>query len=66
MRTYQTSSPYRDYEIEYYIYHPDCRAAEKQIHEMMKYFALNKRNEWFEIDLAIAKVRLDETLDNNE
>jgi len=29
----------------------------------MKYFALNKRNEWFEINLAIAKVRLDETLD---
>jgi len=30
---------------------------------MMKYFALRKRNEWFEIDLEIAKVRLDETLD---
>jgi hypothetical protein len=28
----------------------------------MKYFALNKRNEWFEIDLKIAKNRLDETL----
>jgi hypothetical protein len=33
---------------------------------MMKYFALNKRNEWFEIDLDIAKARLDETLNNNE
>ena len=63
LRSYQTSSPYRDYKIEYYIHHPDCRAAEKQIHEMMKYFALNKRNEWFEIDLNIAKVRLDETLE---
>ena len=32
----------------------------------MKYFALNKRNECFEIDLDIAKARLDETLDNSE
>jgi len=30
----------------------------------MHYFALSKRNEWFEIDLDIAKARLDETLDN--
>jgi hypothetical protein len=28
----------------------------------MHYFALSKRNEWFEIDLDIAKARLDETL----
>ena len=49
----------------YYIHHPDCRAAEKQIHEMMKYFALSKKNEWFEIDLEIAKVRLDETLEES-
>jgi len=31
----------------------------------MKYFALSKRNEWFEIDLEIAKVRLDETLEES-
>jgi len=32
----------------------------------MNYFALSKRNEWFEIDLEVAKVRLDETLDDIE
>ena len=62
LRTYQTSSPHRNYKVEHYIFHEDCRAAEKQIHEAMHYFALSKRNEWFEIDLEIAKARLDETL----
>jgi len=62
LRTYQTSSPHRNYKVEHYIFHEDCKAAEKQIHEAMHYFALSKRNEWFEIDLSIAKVRLDETL----
>ncbi len=62
LRTYQTSSPFRDYKIEYYIRHPDCYQAEREIHEMMNYFALNKKNEWFKIDLEIAKTRLDETL----
>jgi len=63
LRTYQTSSPFRDYKIEYYIHHPNCYEAEKKIHEMMKYFATDRKNEWFEIDLELAKTRLDETLD---
>jgi predicted GIY-YIG superfamily endonuclease len=62
LRTYQTSSPHRNYKIEHYIHHPDCYKAEQEIHEMMNYFALNKKNEWFQIDLEIAKNRLDETL----
>ena len=64
LNTYQTSSPYRNYKIEYYIQHPNYKQAEKDIHEMMKYFAIEKQKEWFMIDLNIAKVRLDETLDD--
>jgi predicted GIY-YIG superfamily endonuclease len=64
LHVYQTSDPNRNYKVEYYISHPDCYKAEKQIKEMMKYFALNIKNEWFECDLGVAKVRLDETLED--
>lgn len=66
LRTYQTSAPYRDYKIEYYIKHPDCYKAEQQIREMMDHFALEIKNEWFKVDLTIAKHRLDETLEQEE
>lgn len=66
LHVYQTSDPKRQYKVEYYIHHPDCYRAEKQIKEMMKYFALSIKNEWYEVDLGIAKVRLDETLEDNK
>lgn len=59
---YQTSSPKRDYKIEHHIYHPDCRIGEKKAHNKLKMFALSRRNEWFEIDLQIAKDMLDSLL----
>ena len=61
---YQTSSPHRNYKVEYYIFHPKYKIAEKKIHEMMKYFAKYRKNEWFECDLKIAITRLDETLND--
>lgn len=64
LRTYQTSDPKRAYKIEYYIFHPDAYAAEKKIKEMMHYFALAQRNEWYECAVAVARVRLDETLED--
>jgi predicted GIY-YIG superfamily endonuclease len=64
LHVYQTSDPKRAYKVEYYIAHPDCLTAEKKIKEMMHYFALNQKNEWFEVNLEIAKVRLDETLED--
>jgi hypothetical protein len=62
LNTYQTADPKRSYKIEHYIYHPDCLKAEREIKDMMKYFALARKNEWYECDLQVAKVRLDETL----
>ena len=66
LRTYQTAAPDRDYKIEYYIKHPDCYTAEQKIRQMMNHFALEIKNEWFKVDLTIAKNRLDETLDQEE
>ena len=61
--TYQTSSPLRNYKIEYYIHHPDCYEAEKRIKEMMKYFATDIKNEWYKVSREIAITRVDEQLD---
>ena len=62
LSTYNTGDPQRAYRVEYYISHPDCYNAEKKIKEMMHYFAKRQQNEWYEVDIGIAKVRLDESL----
>ena len=62
LKSYQTADPKRSYKVEFFIYHPDAYGAEKRIREMMKYFALSQKNEWFECSLPIAIVRLQETL----
>ena len=67
LRTYQTSSPLRNYKIEYYIHHSDCYNAEKDIHEQIKHFARSQKNEWFEIgSLQMVIDRLDESLQSKE
>jgi hypothetical protein len=66
LRTYQTSSPYRDYAVEYYVKHQDCYKAEQKIRENMRYFATDIKNEWYRVDLGVAKARLDETLQEEE
>ena len=66
LRTYQTSSPLRNYKIEYYIEHSDCYEAEKRIAEKLRYFATDIKNEWFKCDLEIDKGRLDESLEPEE
>ena len=66
LSSYQTSSPRRDYKIEHHIHHPDCRIGEKKMHEKLKMFALSRHNEWFEIDLQIAKNMLDSLLIDEE
>lgn len=62
LKTYQTGDPRRSYKVEYYIEHPDPYKAEKEIKEMLHYFAKSQRNEWTEISLPILISRLDETL----
>jgi hypothetical protein len=63
LHTYQTGSPFRDYKILYSLYHPEYLQAEKRIKETMRYFAKSIRNEWYEVDIHIAKTRLEEQLD---
>ena len=64
LQTYQTSSPFRNYEVMYSIKHPEYLQAEQNIKLQMKRFAKRIKNEWYEVDIEVAKVRLTEQLDN--
>ena len=64
LHTYQTGDPFRRYRLVYWLQHPEFRQAEKRIKEVMKHFALAIKGEWYEIDLDMAKSRLDEQLED--
>jgi len=63
LHVYQTCDPFRRYELVYSLHHPEFRQAEKKIKETMKHFAREIKNEWYNIDLNMAKSRLEEQLD---
>lgn len=64
LKYYQTSSPHRNYKVEYYIQHPDCYLAERKIREMIVPFALSIKHEWYEISLPMLISRLNEQIEN--
>ena len=47
----------------YSLWHVEYKEAEKRIKEVMKHFALATKGEWYEVDLDMAKSRLEEQLD---
>ena len=55
---YQTSSPYRDYELAYVVDTPDRRATETEAHKRLSDM-FEQRNEWFKCDVEIAKRWID-------
>lgn len=64
LQQYQTSSPHRDFVLEYSLQHPRYLEAEKKIKEFIKPFAKSIHNEWYEIPIEFAKSRLDEVLES--
>jgi predicted GIY-YIG superfamily endonuclease len=62
LSTYQTGDPFRSYKVEYILHHFDYKTAEKRLKETMKPFAKQIKGEWYEIDLMMARDRLDEQL----
>ena len=63
LHVYQTGDPKRSYKVEYYLPHSDCFTAERKIKENMKYFAKAQKNEWYEVDLNVAIVRIQEQVE---
>jgi len=52
---YQTSSPFRDYTVEYCKYFEDRREAEKTAHTQLKSKGVQNSSEWFKTDLTTIK-----------
>ena len=51
LNNYQTSSPYRDYNLVYTIDTPDRRWTERKMHDILNgMITLEKQNEWFKIE----------------
>lgn len=66
LQSYQTSSPHRNFKVEHYIFHSDCYEAEKNVHEILKHFALSRKKEWFEIPVEFAIEKVNESLNPKE
>ena len=64
LRGYQTSSPFRDYELFYSWSVNDRRTAETEAHSILKKWSAGKKNEWFKCSPAFARVILDRTMEN--
>ena len=64
LRGYQTSSPFRDYELFYSWSVHDRRSAESEAHSILKEWTAGKKNEWFKCSPAFARVMLDSTMEN--
>ena len=63
LQTYQTGTPFRNYRIVYSLERPEYKLAERRLRETMEPFSLDRKNEWYKIDLQMAKSRLDEVLE---
>jgi len=63
LQVYQTSSPFRDYQIIYSIEHPEYMIAEAKIAETVGPFASDIRGEWYKMTREMAISRVDEVLD---
>lgn len=51
---YQTSSPFRDYEVIAQVYSDNRIKKEHEMHQVFEHFAKERRNEWFNIDRVTA------------
>jgi len=54
LKSYQTSSPYRDYQLLHSVYVTDRRAIERKAHRKISKIAEDKQNEWFQVDVIEA------------
>ena len=59
LNSYQTSSPYRDYELEHRVFSSDRRASEQEAHTKAAAICIGRANEWFELSVREAIIILD-------
>lgn len=56
---YQTSSPFRDYKIAYYIETPNRHKSERALHKLIEGVADERIGEWFKVDVKEVKYIFD-------
>jgi len=54
LSSYQTSSPFRDYELQYSVYCKDRRKLESKAHKAVGSIASDRNNEWFKASVEDA------------
>ena len=54
LNNYQTSSPFRDYELQYSVYCKDRRKLERKAHKAVGSIASDRNNEWFKASIEDA------------
>ena len=65
LKNYQTSSPYRDYELVYAIDTPDRRYTERMMHSILNgIMTVEKQNEWFKIEAEWVIKHLEEIVEH--
>jgi len=65
LNNYQTSSPYRDYDLVYTIDTPDRRYTERVMHDILNgIMTLEKQNEWFKIETEWVIKHLEEIVEH--
>ena len=60
-KSFNTGSPYRDYDLQYSHRAEDKRAAEKQAHDILEKHSGERRGEWFKI-MPLAAIHLLKTI----
>ena len=66
LNNYQTSSPFRDYELYESWDVSDRREAESEAHKILTECADERKNEWFKCDPAYAKLMIRGTMEDFE
>ena len=54
LNSYQTSSPFRDYEIKYSVYCKDRRKSEGKAHKAVEAISESRNSEWFKVSVEDA------------
>lgn len=61
LSTYQTGTPFRDYEVYHEVYFDDAKEAEKEVHRRLKLMNATRSpgTEWFKMPKSIAANMID-------
>lgn len=68
LSTYQTGSPFRDYEVYHEVYFEDAKAAEKEVNKRLKQMNATQGTgkEWYKMPKKLAANMIDAVLDDLE